>query len=56
VLRHRFSLRYDKRVEIDNIPLERGITGAAVAAREPINVKDTLADPRYIASHSGHFE
>jgi len=51
VLRNRFSLRYDQRVEIDNIPLGSGITGAAVAAREPVRVADTIADPRYIASH-----
>lgn len=51
LLRHRFSLRYDKRVEIDNVPLGSGITGAAVAARHPIRVNDTLTDPRYIASH-----
>ncbi|HUQ90083.1 MAG TPA: GAF domain-containing protein [Bryobacteraceae bacterium] len=53
VLRHHFSLRYDQRVEIDNIPLGSGITGAAVAAREPVKVRDTLADPRYISSHPG---
>ena len=50
-LRHRFSVRYDQRVELDNIPLGKGITGAAAEAREPIRVADTLADPRYIASH-----
>jgi sigma-B regulation protein RsbU (phosphoserine phosphatase) len=52
LLRHRFSMRYDERVEIDNIPLSRGLTGAAVSAREPVKVNDTLADPRYIASHA----
>lgn len=51
LLRHRFSERYDKRVDLDNVPLGRGITGAAAEAREPIRVNDTLADPRYIASH-----
>ena len=52
VLRHRFSQRYDKRVDLDNIPLGMGITGAAAEAREPVRVNDTLADPRYIASHA----
>src|SRR5581483_1467313 len=52
-LRHRFSIRYDQRVNLDNIPLGKGITGAAVEAREPIRVHDTAADPRYIASHPG---
>jgi sigma-B regulation protein RsbU (phosphoserine phosphatase) len=52
-LRHRFSIRYDQRVNLDNIPLGKGITGAALAAREAIRVHDTAADPRYIASHPG---
>lgn len=51
VLRHRFSQRYDQRVALDNIPLGKGLTGAAVESREVIRVADTLADPRYIASH-----
>jgi sigma-B regulation protein RsbU (phosphoserine phosphatase) len=51
VLRHRFSARYDQRVDLDNIPIGKGITGAAVEAREPIRVVDTMIDPRYIASH-----
>ena len=50
-LRHRFSLRYDKRVDIDNIPLGKGITGAAATSREVVRVHDTAKDPRYIASH-----
>ncbi len=51
VLRHRFSVRYDQRVNLDNIPLGKGITGAAAESRETVRVLDTLADPRYIASH-----
>jgi sigma-B regulation protein RsbU (phosphoserine phosphatase) len=51
VLRHRVSLRYDKRVEVDNIPLGKGITGAAAESGQPIRVCDTQQDPRYIASH-----
>ncbi len=51
VLRHRFSQRYDERVNLDNIPLGKGLTGAAAESREPVRVADTLADPRYIASH-----
>ncbi|HEY2842154.1 MAG TPA: SpoIIE family protein phosphatase [Bryobacteraceae bacterium] len=53
VLRNRFCVRYDQRVKIDNIPLGKGITGAAVESREPVRVLDTGADPRYIASHPG---
>ncbi|MES1261595.1 MAG: GAF domain-containing SpoIIE family protein phosphatase [Acidobacteriota bacterium] len=52
-LRHRFSIRYDQRVNIDNIPLGMGITGAAVTSREIVRVHDTGTDPRYIASHPG---
>jgi phosphoserine phosphatase RsbU/P len=53
VLRHRFSVRYDERVTLDNIPLGKGITGAAAESREPVRVLNTIEDPRYIASHDG---
>jgi len=52
-LRHRFSIRYDQRVDLDNVPLGKGITGAAVEQRAPVRVRDTSQDPRYIASHPG---
>ena len=51
VLRHRFSVRYDQRVKLDNVPLGKGITGAAAEGREAIRVVNTLNDPRYIESH-----
>jgi sigma-B regulation protein RsbU (phosphoserine phosphatase) len=51
VLRHRVSVRHDKRVNIDNVPLGKGLTGAAAESRAPVIVDDTLSDPRYIASH-----
>ena len=38
-------------MNIDNIPLGKGITGAAATSNEIIRVHDTAADPRYIASH-----
>ncbi len=47
-LRHRFSIRYDQRVQLDNIPLGKGITGAAAESREVVRSDNTLADPRYI--------
>lgn len=53
VLRHRFSERYDERVTLDNVPIGKGITGAAAESRTPVRVADTLADPRYIPSHPG---
>ncbi len=51
VLKHRFSARYDERVNLDNIPLGKGITGAAAESRETVRVRNTAEDPRYIASH-----
>jgi len=51
VLTHRFSQRYDQRLVLDNIPLGKGLTGAAATAREIVRVADTTSDPRYIASH-----
>lgn len=50
-LKHKFSIRYDERVKIDNVPIGKGITGAAAQSREPVRVGDTSQDPRYIASH-----
>ena len=40
-LRHLFSIRYDQRVNIDNVPLGKGITGAAAESREVVRVHDT---------------
>jgi phosphoserine phosphatase RsbU/P len=51
-LKHRFSLRFDQRRSVD-IPLSKGITGAAVRERQPIRVADTGTDPRYIETFSG---
>lgn len=53
LLRSRFSLRYDERVELDNIRLGHGITGTAAAAKQLIRVEDTRADARYIESTPG---
>ena len=50
-LRHRFSIRFDQRVNIDKVPLGKGITGAAAESRLAVRVHDTGTDPRYIASH-----
>ena len=50
-LRHQFSIRYDQRVKIDNVPMGKGITGAAAESRDVVRVHDTGKDPRYICSH-----
>jgi len=49
VLRHRFSNRFDQRVNLDNIPLGKGITGAAAASREvwqPPNIRGQMVASR----------
>lgn len=52
VLKNRFSLRFDER-KTEDIPLSRGVTGAAVRARHAIRVADTATDERYIETASG---
>ncbi len=52
VLRHRFSLRFDER-KTEDIPVSRGVTGAAFRARHAIRVADTAEDERYIETASG---
>jgi len=53
MLRHRFSLRYDERVQLDYIPAGKGITGAAASTLQLVRVEDTQADPRYLAVNPG---
>jgi sigma-B regulation protein RsbU (phosphoserine phosphatase) len=48
VLRSRFTVRFDQQLQVDNVPLGIGITGAAVESREAIRVVDTSKDPRYV--------
>src|SRR5580692_4070201 len=51
LLRSRFSVRFDQRVTVDNIPIGKGITGTAADTREAVRVVNTAKDPRYIAAH-----
>jgi sigma-B regulation protein RsbU (phosphoserine phosphatase) len=51
MLRHRVSIRYDERVKVDEVPLGKGLVGAAAESRKPVRVDDVTNDPRYIASH-----
>ena len=53
LLKHRFSVRYDQRVDLDNVPLGKGITGAAAESRQSIRVINTQQDQRYIATDPG---
>ena len=48
VLHSRFTIRFDQHVQVDNVPLGMGITGAAVALRVAVRVVDTAKDPRYV--------
>jgi len=52
LLRSRFSVRFDERITVDNIPIGKGITGAAAQTREAVRVINTAQDPRYIEAHA----
>ncbi len=52
LLRCRFSQRYDKEATTQNVPLGKGITGAAALSRQVVLVGDVTKDPRYIQSES----
>jgi sigma-B regulation protein RsbU (phosphoserine phosphatase) len=52
-LRSLFSLRYDQRVQLDSLPMDKGITGAAASSGQPVLARDTLSDPRYVESQPG---
>jgi phosphoserine phosphatase RsbU/P len=53
LLRSRFSLRFDERFEMQNVPLDEGITGAAALSRTIVKVDDTQVDARYLESTTG---
>ncbi|MBI3664952.1 MAG: SpoIIE family protein phosphatase [Acidobacteria bacterium] len=53
VLKHYISVRYNQRVQQDNVPLGRGIVGAAAEGRQLVLVPDTSQDPRYIECDAG---
>lgn len=49
-LQHRFSLRFKENIQLKHdIPLGKGLVGAAAAERRVIIVPDVSKDPRYIA-------
>jgi sigma-B regulation protein RsbU (phosphoserine phosphatase) len=53
VLRERFSQRYDRRIPLETLPLDQGLTGAAARTGKPVLAKDTSADPRYLEAYAG---
>ena len=51
-LQHRFSLRFQENIHLKNdIPLGKGIVGAAAEQKQAILVRDVKKDPRYIESN-----
>ncbi len=52
LLRCRFSQRYDKKATTQNVPLGKGLTGAAAESQQVVLVGDVTKDPRYIATES----
>jgi sigma-B regulation protein RsbU (phosphoserine phosphatase) len=48
VLENRFALRFGERYQPrEDIPLDRGVVGAALVERRPVNVADVRKDTRY---------
>ncbi|HUS19928.1 MAG TPA: GAF domain-containing protein [Terriglobales bacterium] len=48
-LTHRFSMRFNENIQLKHdIPLGRGLVGAAALQKEPVLVVDVLKDERYI--------
>jgi phosphoserine phosphatase RsbU/P len=48
-LQHRFSIRFKENIHLKHdIPLGRGLVGAAAQQKQPVLVTDVTKDPRYI--------
>ncbi len=47
-LKHYYGVRVDQRVQWESIPLGKGIVGAAARSGQPVLVRDTKRDPRYV--------
>jgi phosphoserine phosphatase RsbU/P len=51
-LQHRFSLRFNENIHLKHeIPIGRGLVGAAVASKQAVLVPDVKKDPRYIETN-----
>ncbi len=53
ILRHYFGVRFNARVAWQNMPIGYGLVGHAAADRQPILVRNTAKDPRYVALVEG---
>ena len=51
-LEHRFSLRFNENIHLKHeIPLGRGLVGAAAESRQAVLVPDVTKDPRYVRTN-----
>lgn len=53
VLKHYFGVRYDERIQWDNVKLGVGIVGRATETKRPVLVRDTHLDDLYVAVIDG---
>ena len=52
-LQHYFGVRYDQRIQWDNVMMGVGIVGTAAQTKQPVLVRDTQLDDRYVAVIEG---
>ena len=53
ILKHYFGVRFDERIQWNNMPVGRGIVGAAAQDAQTVLVPDTTLDERYVAMVEG---
>jgi len=53
LLKNYFGVRFHERTQWANLPLGQGIVGAVAESGEPIYVRDTQREPRYVAAVEG---
>ena len=53
VLKHYFGVRFDQRIQWETMKLGQGIVGNAALTKQPILVRDTTQDERYVAAIKG---
>ena len=53
VLKHYFGVRYDQRIQWDNMRVGQGLAGVAALTKQPVLVRDTSNDDRYVAAIEG---
>jgi sigma-B regulation protein RsbU (phosphoserine phosphatase) len=53
MLEHYFGVRFDERMQLRSIPAGMGLVGAAASGAQPVLVRDTSLDARYVAAVPG---